>query len=74
LLSEYKNDVKKKLLISAAMKILFITADWRIQSGSLPKGMRMDGAERSRVSIVHHISPKSRKNYCTLGGGSATKK
>jgi hypothetical protein len=67
LLSEYENDVKKKLLISAAMKIIFITAAWRIQSGSFPKGMRMGGAERSLVSIVHHISPKSRKKLLHIG-------
>jgi hypothetical protein len=67
LLSKYGNDVKKKLLISAVMKIIFITAVWCIQRGSLPKGMRMDGAERLLVSIVHHISPKSRKKLLHLG-------
>jgi hypothetical protein len=59
LLSEYGNDVKEILLMTAAMKIIFITIDWRIQGGFLLKGMRMDGEDRSRVWIVHHISPKS---------------
>jgi hypothetical protein len=50
---------RKKMLISAEMKVIFITAAWNIQSGAFSKGMRMGGARRSRVSIVYHISSKS---------------